>query len=236
MFNTGFVMRLPTRVALLLWLPLIAACGKDATTACCTGGSPTLRVVNAFTTPVAVLIDGAVVVQSLAAASIGTAAPAAGSHTLVLRPIGTGGSVSQSITSQIGALNTIAAVRASNGAVATAVLDDTGSIVPSGATKVRVLHLAPNAGVLQVYRTQPDYQQPISWQFPFTYQATPDALSAPFFQSTVGSWEVRIWQTPADASGWATAPVKVVIPLKSGEKKTILILDKAGGGVRIEVI
>ena len=90
--------------------------------------------------------------------------------------------------------------------------------------------------MLQVYRTQPDYQKPISWQFPFIYQPTPTSLSAPFYQSSVGSWEVRIWQTPADSTGWATAPVKVVIPLKSGEKKTVLILDKPGGGVRVELM
>jgi hypothetical protein len=193
-------------------------------------------VVNAFTTPVDVLIDGTVTISSLAAGSVGTAAPASGSHTLILRPTGVAGSVSQSITTTAGAFNTIAAVRASNGAMASVVLDDTGSVVPSGATKLRVLHLAPNAGQLQVYRTQPDYQQPVSWQFPFTYQAQPDDLSAPFYQSTAGSWEVRIWQSPPDASGWATAPVKVVIPLNSGEKKTILILDIPGGGVRIELI
>jgi hypothetical protein len=229
-------MRLIARVAPVLWLSCIAACGSDGPTACCDGGEPALRVVNAFTTPVDVLIDGAVAIGSLATGSVGTAAPTTGSHTLVFRPTAAGGSVSQSITTTPGASNTIAAVRASNGAIATAVLDDTGSVVPSGATKVRVLHLAPNAGELQVYRTQPDYQQPISWQFPFTYQAEPNSLSAPFYQSTVGSWEVRIWQTPADASGWATAPVKVVIPLSSGEKKTVLMLDKPGGGVRIELI
>jgi hypothetical protein len=115
-------------------------------------------------------------------------------------------------------------------------LDDTNSVVPPGATKVRVLHLAPNAGTLQVYRTQPDYQQPISWQLPFTYQAEPTSLSAPFYQSTVGSWDVRVWQMPADASGWASAPVKVVLPLAGGEKKTVLILDKPGGGVRVELL
>jgi Domain of unknown function (DUF4397) len=229
-------MRFFARVAPFLLLSFIAACANDGPTACCTTGQPSLRVVNAFTTPVDVLIDGAVAIESLPAGSIGTAAAVSGSHTLVLRPTGAGGSVSQSITTTAGALNTIAAVRTSNGAVASAMLDDTGSVVPSGATKMRVLHLAPNAGELQVYRTQPDYQQPISWQFPFTYQAQPNDLSAPFFQSSVGSWEVRIWQTPADASGWASAPVKVVVPLNSGEKKTILILDKPGGGVRVELI
>jgi hypothetical protein len=229
-------MRSITRLASLLCVSIALACGNDAPTACCNAGEPALRVVNAFIAPVDVLIDGAVAIPSLAAGSIGTAAPPAGTHAVVLRPTGPGGSVSQSITTATGSLKTIAAVRASNGAVASAALDDTGSVVPSGATKVRVLHLAPNAGELQVYRTQPDFQQPISWQFPFTYQAEPTSITAPFFQSTVGTWEVRIWQSPANASGWANAPVKVVIPLASGEKKTILMLDNPGGGVRVEVI
>jgi hypothetical protein len=229
-------MRPVKRFIPFLLLSVIAACGSDSTSPCCTNGQAGLRVINAFTGPVDVLIDGNVAIGGLAAGAIGTAAPATGSHTLVLRPVGAGASTSQSITSAAGAMKTFAAVRASSGAVAGVALDDTNSVVPSGATKVRVLHFAPNAGTLQVYRTQPDYQQPISWQFPFNYQPEPNSLSAPFFQSTVGSWEIHIWQTPADASGWANAPVKVIIPLGSGEKKTVLILDKPGGGVRIELI
>ena len=58
----------------------------------------------------------------------------------------------------------------------------------------------------------------------------------PYCISTVGSWKVRVWQTSAGASGEATAPLQVVVPLKSGEKKTILLLDKLGGGVRIELL
>jgi len=193
-------------------------------------------VVNAFTGPVDVFIDGAVVAPSLAPGTVARAIARSGAHTLMFRPVGGTASASQTIVSADGSLNTIAVVRASNGSVATAVLDDTGSVVPAGATKVRVLHMAPNAGELQVYRTQPDYQTPISWQFPFTYQATPTSLSAPFFQSTVGTWEIRIWQTPAGASGWTTAPIQIVIPLGSGEKKTILMLDKPGGGVRYELL
>ena len=220
--------------ALLLFL--LSACGRDTPTMCCTDGAPALRVVNAFATPIDVLIDGGVAISALAAGTTGVTAPASGSHTLLLRPTGSTQTFSQSITTAAGALNTIAAVRSANGALTGAVLDDTGSVVPAGATKLRVLHLAPTAGELRVYRTQPDYQTPISWQFPFTYQAQPTSLSAPFYQSTVGSWEVHIWQTPADASGWATAPVKIVVPLAAGEKRTILILDTPGGGVHVEVI
>ncbi len=228
-------MRLVLRALPVFLLSLMVACGGGPTD-CCGLNAPAVRVVNAFTGPVDVFIDGAVVAPSLAAGTVASAIARSGAHTLMFRPVGGTASASQTIVSADGSLNTIAVVRASNGAVATAVLDDTGSVVPAGATKVRVLHMAPNAGELQVYRTQPDYQTPISWQFPFTYQATPTSLSAPFFQSTVGTWEIRIWQTPADASGWATAPVQIVIPLGSGEKKTILMLDKPGGGVRYELL
>ena len=229
-------MRLTAKVSGLLLSIALAGCGSDSPTICCTNGEASLRVVNAFTSPVDVLIDGNVAISGLAAGTIGTTAPAPGGHTLVLRPAGAAASASQSITTSAGALGTVAAVRSSSGSVATAILDDTGSIVPAGHTKVRVLHLAPNAGTLQVYRTQPDYQTPISWQFPFTYQAEPTSLSAPFYQSTVGSWEIRVWQTPADASGWSSATTKVVIPLASGEKKTVVILDKPGGGIQIELL
>ena len=212
------------------------ACGSDTGTSCCSSGPTALRIVNAYTAPVDVLIDGSVVVAALAAGAIGTATPAASAHTLELRPSGSNAATSQPLTTTPGAINTIAVLRASSGAVTSAILDDTNSVVPAGATKVRVMHFAPNAGTLQVFRTQPDYQQPISWQFPFTYQASPSSLSAPFYQSSVGSWEVRIWKTPADSSGWATATLRVILPLSGGQKKTILILDAPGGGVRTEVI
>ncbi len=219
----------------LLLIAFATACAADSTSAvCCTDGPVSLRIVNAYTTSVDVLIDGSVAIPALAAGAVATTAPSPGSHALVLRPVGSGDPASRSISVASGALGTVAALRAPGGALTTAALDDTGSVVPAGATKVRVLHFAPNAGTLQVYRTQPDYVQPVAWQTPFDYQPAPTTLSAPFYQSTVGTWEVRIWQTPANASGWASAPVKVVVPLGSGEKRTIVILDQAGGGVRVE--
>ena len=221
-------------VLAVLILCAVAACDNNPTAANPLGGQPALRIINAFTAPVDVLVDGQVAVSGLAAGTIDTIGPSLGAHTVTLRASGT--STSQSITTAAGALNTVAVVRSSSGSVSSATLDDTNSVVPTGATKLRVIHLAPNAGTLQVYRTQPDFATPISWQFPFNYQPEPTSFSAPFFQSTVGTWEVRIWQTPADASGWSTAPVKVIVPLASGEKRTILMLDKPGGGVRVEVI
>jgi hypothetical protein len=216
-------------------LAALAGCSNGPTVF--NGDRPAVRVVNAFTGSVDVLIDGAIAAASLSAGSISSVYAPYGAHTLMIRPAGsTASSTSQTIVTASGAVKTIAVVRSSSGTVATAVLDDTGSVVAAGKTKVRVLHMAPNAGEVQVYRTQPDYQTPIRWQFPFTYQAQLNSLSAPFFESTVGTWEIHIWQTPTDASGWATAPVQVMIPLASGEKKTVLILDKSGGGVRYELL
>lgn len=229
-------MRSLSRSSLAL-LALLAACGDDAIiTGTPVGGKPALRVVNAFNSPVDVLIDGNVAISALAAGAIDTALSLSGNHTVALRPVGGSAGASQSVTVSDGALSTIAVLRASNGSVSGTFLDDTNDIVPAGATKLRVLHFAANAGTLQVFRTQPDYGTPIAWQFPFTYQADPNSLSAPFYQSTPGTWEVRIWQSPADASGWANAPLKVQVPLSSGEKRTIVILDKPGGGVRVELL
>jgi len=218
-------------------LTAAASCSSDSTLpTCCTTGTPSLRVVNAITSPVDVLIDGSVAIAGLSPGAIGTASTPSGSHSLVLRPTQLAASTSRSITTTDGSLATVAVVRTSTGVVQGAVLDDTNSVVPAGATKVRVLHLAPNAGTIQVFRTQPDYQTPIDWQFPFNYQSDPTPLSAPFYQSTVGTWEVRVWQTPADSSGWANAPIKIQIPLASGQKKTVMILDKPGGGIRFELM
>ncbi len=217
----------------------LAACGSDAVAPvdpCCASGAPAIRIVNAFASPVDVIVDGQVRIAALPAGIIDTLSADAGSHVLELRQTGAAVSVSGPVTTTSGALTTIAVVRASNGSVASAMLDDTNSIVPSGATKVRVLHLATTAGTLQVFRTQPDFQTPIAWQFPFTYQAQPTSLSAPFYQSTVGTWEVRVWQSPADASGWVNAPLRILVPLESGQKRTILLLDKPGGGVRAELL
>lgn len=229
-------MRVLAKTVPLLATLAIAACGSDQPTACCSTGANAIRVVNGYPLPVDVLIDGILAIPALAPGGIDTAAAGVGGHTLNLRPVGPGVASSRSITTASGTLSTIAAVRSSTGTLGSAVLDDTNSVVPAGATKVRVLHLAPNAGTIQVYRTQPDFQKPVSWQFPFTYQSDPTPISAPFYQSTVGTWEIRVWQTPADSTGWATAPIKVVLPLQSGEKRTVIILDKPGGGIQYQVL
>ena len=230
-------MRISKLLIIFAALTTTASCDVNPTSLIGTigGDQPGARIINAFNGPVDVLVDGTVALSSLAPGEISTTAMAMGTHAVMLRSTGSGTSISQSVTAAAGALSTIAATLDAGG-LSAAVLDDTNSVVPSGATKLRVLHLAPNAGTLQVYRTQPDFQKPVSWQFPFNYQPDPTSLSAPFYQSTVGAWEVRVWRTPADSSGWSTATTRIVVPLQSGAKATIVILDNPGGGVRVQVI
>ena len=143
---------------------------------------------------------------------------------LVVRPT-TGASATRTITTTADGVRAVAAVRASNGAVSSIALNNTNSIVPAGATKVRVLHLAPNAGTL-VFRTQPRLSA--ADRLAVSVQLSGDARSTEcsVLSEHRGTWEVRIWQTPADASGWANAPVKVVIQVSSGQK-TVVILKAA---------
>jgi uncharacterized protein DUF4397 len=195
-----------------------------------------VRVVNAYSQPVDLLVDGALAVAAVAPGSVDTVPQGIGSHTVALRAAGVTSAALQ-VTTSTGSVATIAAVRWGT-ALAASNLDDTNAVVPSGATKVRVLHLAPNAGEIQVFRTQPDWSTPIEWQFPFLYDSVlADPLAHPFLQSTVGTWDVRAWRKPSEVPlGWDGTTAHVSFSLKSGEKRTVLVLDKPGGGIELSVI
>jgi hypothetical protein len=218
-----------------LALFVVGCATKDATSPQ-TQTQAGVRIVNAYGQPVDVLVDGVLAVAAVAPGSLDTVPQSAGSHMVTLRAAGVTSSGLQ-VTTATGSVATIAAVRWGT-ALAASMLDDTNSVVPSGATKVRVLHLAPNAGEIQVFRTQPDWSTPIEWQFPFLYDSLlADPLAHPFFQSTVGTWDVRAWRKPSEvALGWAGTTAHVSFSLQSGEKRTVLVLDKPGGGIELSVI
>lgn len=226
------------RLAILgtLGLALGSSCG-DGDSATSVQAEQGVRIVNGYTQPVDVLVDGALVVSSLPPGQLDSVPGDAGAHTVTLRASGATGSAAVPLKTEAGAFRTIAAVRWA-GALSASVLDDTNAVVPAGATKVRVLHLAPNAGEIQVFRTQPDYGTPIEWQFPFLYDsAAISSLGNPYFQSTVGTWDVRAWRKPSEvALGWDGTTARMTLTLASGEKRTVLVLDKPGGGIRLDVI
>lgn len=226
-------------------LVLLGAIGLAAVSGCkdaATSSQPStttegVRIVNAYTAPVDVLVDGTLVASSVTPGQIDSIQQAAGAHTVALRASGTITTVSVPVTTATGALLTVIALRSGSSLSATA-LEDTNAIVPAGATKVRVLHLAPNAGEIQVFRTQPDYGTPIEWQFPFVYDSIiTDPLRTPYFQSTVGTWDIRGWRKPSEvALGWGGTTARVTFALASGEKRTVLVLDRPGGGIVMTVI
>jgi hypothetical protein len=218
-------------------LAIGSACSESARPVQSSRAAQGIRVVNGFTGPVDVLVDGVVAASGVAPGALDSVEQSAGAHTVALRPSGGSASVTLPVTTGAGEFRTIAAVR-SGGALAASDLDDTNAVVPAGATKVRVLHLAPNAGEIQVFRTQPDWSTPIEWQFPFLYDsAGVDPIANPYYQSTVGTWDVRAWRKPSEvALGWNGTTARVTFSLASGEKRTVLVLDRPGGGIRLSVI
>ena len=227
------------RTHLALFVPalavLVVACAKDATRP--QAAAQGVRIVNAYTQPVDLLVDGALAAAAVPPGQLDSVEQAAGMHTVALRASGSAAVVTVQVRTEAGGLRTVAALLA-NGALGASALDDTNAVVPAGATKVRVLHLAPNAGEIEVYRTQPDWSTPISWQFPFLYDTVlTDPAAHPYLQSTVGTWDIRAWRKPSEvALGWDGTTAKVTFTLASGEKRTVLVLDGPGGGIRLSVI
>ncbi len=219
----------------VLFAAALAACAKDPAGPAASGAG--LRIVNAYVHPVDVLVDGTLAASAVAAGALDSVAPATGVHTVVLRETGTATARSIQVSTSATGMRTVIAL-VSGGSLGASFVDDTNGVVPAGATKVRVLHLAPNAGEIQVFRTQPDWSTPIEWQFPFLYDSLlADPLAHPFLQSTVGAWDVRAWRKPSEVSlGWGGTTARATFTLASGEKRTVLVLDKPGGGIRLEVI
>ena len=222
-----------------------ASCGKDGTSPNDGTGPPGgasgqgVRIVNGYTQPVDVIVDSALVLSSLAPGAVDSAQQVTGAHTVAIRTTGTTASVSMPVSTVAGAWRTIAAVRWGS-SLGASELGDSNAVVPAGATKVRVLHLAPNAGQIEVASTRPDWAAPplVGWTEPFLYDSTvTDPLANPYYQSTVGTWEIRVWLKPSgDVAGWDGATARARFTLRSGEKRTVLVLDKPGGGIQLSVI
>ena len=114
------------------------------------------------------------------------------------------------------------------------VLTDTGSVVPPDKSKLRVAHFAASAPSIDIWRTQPDWQQFITIMFPFRYQE-----ASPYLQSDPGAWRVLV-STETRQEGVPlladTLLLSDPIDVPAGESRTVIVLDREGGGLQIEVI
>lgn len=207
---------------------------SDATPESGTGAA--LRVINGDVTPVAVLVDGQTVLGALASGSISsTLSVAPGRRQVELRRAD-GRAVSVSVSATPTDTPTVT-VRQDSGRTAAAVLADTGRIVPRGASKLRVVHMAAGAPPLDIWRTQPDFATPITIMFPFRY-----AADSPYLQSTPGTWEVRVSRGSGApdgrpvSGGWAAALAALTVRVPEGQARTVVVLDAPNGGVRLALL
>jgi len=189
-----------------------------------------LAVVNARASSVWVMLDG----EARALVTEGSAltfALAGGTYTVELRPSGGGIAFTRSLTVSDSGRYVVVAVD-SNGSLPV-ILGDTNATVPSGATKLRVAHMAAGAPAIDIWRTQPDYQTPIRVQFPFNYRDV-----SPYLQSTPGAWRVLVSSAvagpgdPMSDTLASTSPIDIA----DGRSRTVVVVDKPGGGLQLVVV
>lgn len=198
------------------------------------GAGSLLTLINGATQAgtVKLYVDDAFVGNVSVAQTTGGVDLSPGHHKLeVRRTSGAAGFVSQ-VDLAAGAGLVLVALD-SAGLLRSAVLDDSNTVVPAGATKLRVAHFAQAAGSIDIWRTQPDFGTPIRIMFPFDYHDI-----SPYVQSTPGDWEVLVSTAISNPTGPMpdTLGVTGPIAIADGESRTVLVVDDPAGGVRLIVV
>jgi len=202
-----------------------------------TGPKAQLRVIQTLSgvAPLDVIVGGRVVLESLAfgTPSIFVDVPA-GTQQVGFRLAGTTAAPhASSVAFTANDSVTIFTIDSSS-IINPWVLTDTGSVVPSGKSKLRVAHFAGNAPAVDIWRTQPDWQQFVTIQFPFRY-----GEASPYVQSDPGEW--RILVSSETRQGGIPVLVDTLllsdpIAVPAGESRTVIVLDREGGGLQAQVI
>ena len=211
-----------------LILFLAAACSSDPGGP--GDGAAGISVVNGAGAAgtVKVYMDGAFAAD-VAAGEQGRLAADPGTHQVELRRADGSGAVARQVTLKAGVPMTMVAWD-SLGLLRPAILEDSNSVVAPGRSKLRVAHYAGSAGPIDIWRTQPDYATPIRIMFPFNYGEV-----SPFVESTPGEWRVLV----STAIAAPTAPMPDTLALTGsilvgdGEARTVVVVDRAGGGVNV---
>lgn len=198
------------------------------------GGAATFSVVNGAGAAgtIKVYVDGAFAADVAVGQQGARLAADPGPHQVELRRADGTGAAARQLTLQAG-VSMIVVAWDSLGVLRPAVLDDSNSVVAPGKSKLRVAHFAGLAGPIDIWRTQPDYATPIRIMFPFRYGEI-----SPFVESTPGTWRVLV-------STAITAPIAPMpdtlamtggITAGDGEARTVIVVDRAGGGVEAIVL
>jgi hypothetical protein len=149
---------------------------------------------------------------------------ALGAHTVSVVPAGAAAtSGGANVTLKAGDTTRVVIVGTAT-AMTPIALGDTGAAPVPGKGKLRVSHLAANAPPIDVYRTQPDFQQFVTFMTPFNYQQ-----SSPFIESTPGNWVIRVTARGTQQVLAESGPIRV----DALWIRTVLILDAPNGGIKI---
>jgi hypothetical protein len=199
----------------------------------------TLRVIQAAesTATLDVLVDGSVVIDGL---GIGTISPPvsvpAGERTLTVRPSGGAASPSLLRLAVTADAEYTAVVIDSSTVLNPIALTDSGGVPAAGKSKLQVANFVSLAGPIDVYRRQPDFDGLVDLMFPFAYRAV-----SGYVQSDPGDWqvlvasEVRVGGVPPDVPQ-DTLLIVEPISLAAGQAATVVLVDKAGGGIDAVVV
>ena len=233
---TGGSMRETACVRLLIGGVLLAAVScsgnDDGTGPASATGS--LRVIQAAesTATLDVLVDGGVVINGLGAGTISSpVSVSVGQRNITFRPVG--GATSPNVLQLAVAADShyTAVVIDSSTVLNPIALTDSGGVPAAGKSKLQVANFASLAGPIDVYRRQPDFDGLVGTMFPFAYRAV-----SGYFQSDPGDWQVLV-ATEARINGVPpevpqdTLLIVNPISLAAGQAVTVVLLDKAGGGI-----
>jgi hypothetical protein len=218
-------------------LAAVSCSGDDGTAPATPTGS--LRVIQAAesTATLDVLVDGGVVISGLGAGTVSAAvALSPGQRTVAFRPAGGAASPNRLQLSVVADGEYTAVVIDSSTVLNPIALTDSGAVPAAGKTKLQVANFAALAGPIDVYRRQPDFDGLVDLKFPFAYRS-----ASGYVQSDPGDWEVLVATEaredghPLDVPQDTLLQVKP-IPLSAGEAVTVVLVDKAGGGIEAVLV
>jgi len=210
-------------LGLMAALALTAACSDSNEN---TAPQARLRVVHASPDApnVDVYVDGAKVLTNVAyKAASGYLSVPAGSHNVKVNATGTATTVID-VTSTLAAGSDYTAMATDFVAdITPLLLADTNTAPAAGKVKVRLVHAAPSAGVVDIYVTVPGAD---------LATATPTLTNIPF-QAVSGYLEVPAgdYQVRITAAGTKTVALDSgTLTLAAGQIRTGVALDNTGGG------
>jgi hypothetical protein len=207
----------------------LAACSGDGYGPDTSGGNTDgrLQVVPgvAAVSAVDVVVDGQTRLSNVPyGVPSSTMSLALGPHQVKVVPTGTAPSAGGTTVTLRAGDTTRVVVIGTPTAMTPIALGDTGATPVPGKGKLRVSHLAANAPAIDVYRTQPDFAQFVTFMTPFNYNT-----STPFIESTPGNWVIRVTARGTQQVLAESAPIRV----DALWIRTVLLLDAPNGGVRI---